>query len=158
MVVNFFFLKIGHSRPLFLYFRLFYKQLTVNKCSIKVADDWIRTRVLWYRKRPLCQLRHNHCHDKHVKGFFPEWWAFSTWCVNVSRGHASRSPNTNDRCTAIFLPFSGFENHYIHKWQTSFFLPTWIYQLPVVLTINQMYCIYRIFIFIYKDKKLEVNV
>ena len=32
----------------FFYFRLFYKQLTVNKCSIKVADDWIRTRVLWY--------------------------------------------------------------------------------------------------------------
>ena len=55
------FFKMGHSRPLFLYFRLFYKQLTVNKCSIKVADDWIRTRVLWYRKRPLCQLRHNHC-------------------------------------------------------------------------------------------------
>ena len=54
-------LKMGHSRPLFLYFRLFYKQLTVNKCSIKVADDWIRTRVLWYRKQPLCQLRHNHC-------------------------------------------------------------------------------------------------
>ena len=44
----------------FLYFHLFYKQLTVNKCSIKVADDWIQTRVLWYRKRPLCQLRHNH--------------------------------------------------------------------------------------------------
>ena len=39
------FLKMGHSRPLF-YFRLFYKQLTVNECSIKVADDWIRTRVL----------------------------------------------------------------------------------------------------------------
>ena len=52
--------KMGHSRPLFLYFRLFYKQLTVNKCSIKVADDWNRTRVLWYRKWPLCQLRHNH--------------------------------------------------------------------------------------------------
>ena len=52
---------MGHSRPLFLYFRLFYKQLTVNKGSIKVADDWIRTRVLWYWKRPLCQLRHNHC-------------------------------------------------------------------------------------------------
>ena len=61
----FFFLKMGHSRPLFFYFRLFYKQLTVNKCSIKVADDWIRTQVLWCRKRPLCQLRHNHfpiCH------------------------------------------------------------------------------------------------
>ena len=51
---------MGHSRPLFFYFRLFYKQLTVNKCSIKVADDWIRTRVLWCCKRPLCQLRHNH--------------------------------------------------------------------------------------------------
>ena len=56
-----FFYKMGYSRPLFLYFRLFCKQLTVNKCSIKVADDWIQTRVLWYWKRPLCQLRHNHC-------------------------------------------------------------------------------------------------
>ena len=52
---------MGHSRPYFLYFGLFYKQLTVNKCSIKVANDWIRTRVLWYRKQLLCQLRHNHC-------------------------------------------------------------------------------------------------
>ena len=49
---------MGHSRPLFLYFRLFYKQLTVNKCSIKVANDWIQTWVLWYWRRPLCQLRH----------------------------------------------------------------------------------------------------
>ena len=31
-----FFKKMGHSRLLFLYFHLFYKQLTVNKCSIKV--------------------------------------------------------------------------------------------------------------------------
>ena len=61
LFIQFFFKKMGHSRPFFLYFRLFYKQLTVNKCSIKVANDWIRTRVLWYRKRPLCQLRHNHC-------------------------------------------------------------------------------------------------
>ena len=52
---------LGHSRAHFLYFRLFYKQLTVNKCSIKIAHDWIWTRALWYRKRPLCQLRHNHC-------------------------------------------------------------------------------------------------
>ena len=26
--------KMGHSRPLLLYFRLFITQLTVNKCSI----------------------------------------------------------------------------------------------------------------------------
>ena len=45
---------MGHSRP------LFYKQPTVNKCSINVADDWIQTQVLWCRKQPLCQLRHNH--------------------------------------------------------------------------------------------------
>ena len=45
----------------FLYFRLFYKQSTVNICSITVADDWILTRVLWYWKQPLCQLRHNYC-------------------------------------------------------------------------------------------------
>ena len=30
----------------FFIFRIFYKQLTVNVCSIIVADDWIRTRVL----------------------------------------------------------------------------------------------------------------
>ena len=55
----------------FLYFCLFYKQLTVNKCSIRVANDWIRTRVLWYWKRPLCQLRHNHC---------PFIWFFAHSC------------------------------------------------------------------------------
>ena len=53
--------KNDFHKAVFLYFCLFYKQVTVNKCSIKVADDWIRTRVLWYWKRPLCQLRHNHC-------------------------------------------------------------------------------------------------
>ena len=61
----FFFKKNGPFPASFLYFRLFYKQLTVNKCSIKVANDWIRTRVLSYCKRPLCQLRHNH---------FPNHW------------------------------------------------------------------------------------
>ena len=59
-------LKMGHSRPLFLYFCLFYNQLAVNNCPIKVADDWIRTRVLWYLKRPCCPLCHN-------EGFFEDW-------------------------------------------------------------------------------------
>ena len=39
--LNPFFKKMGHPRPLFIYFHLFYKQLTVNECSIKVANDWI---------------------------------------------------------------------------------------------------------------------
>ena len=33
-------IKVGISRPIFIYFRRYYKQLTVNNCSIKVAGDW----------------------------------------------------------------------------------------------------------------------
>ena len=51
----------SHSRPLFLHFRLFFKQLTGTIGSIKVTDNWIQTTDLWCRKRPLCQLYHNHC-------------------------------------------------------------------------------------------------
>ena len=39
--VIFFLKKIGHPRPHFLYFRLFYKKLTGNIDSINVVDDWI---------------------------------------------------------------------------------------------------------------------
>ena len=49
------FLKVGHSRPLFIYFLLI-----INKCSINFANDWSRTADLWYWKRPLNQLSHNH--------------------------------------------------------------------------------------------------
>ena len=35
-------------------------------CSIKVADDWIQTLVLWYLKRPRCQLCHNHCSRRKI--------------------------------------------------------------------------------------------
>ena len=58
--VSFSLIKIGHSRPLFLYFRPFYKQL-MRICSIIAANDWIWTRVLWYWKRPRCEVCHNHC-------------------------------------------------------------------------------------------------
>ena len=47
---------MGHSQPLFLSFRFLYKQLAENNCSIKVADDRIRTQVLGYCKRPRCRL------------------------------------------------------------------------------------------------------
>ena len=52
---------MGHSRPLFFFIFVFSMQLTVYKCSINFADDWIRTADLLYRKRPLYQLSHNHC-------------------------------------------------------------------------------------------------
>ena len=53
--------KMSRSLPLFLYKRLFNKQLTENIGSIKFANDRIRTADLWCWKRPLCQLNHNHC-------------------------------------------------------------------------------------------------
>ena len=49
--------KIDLSQPLFIYFRLFYKQFTVNNCT----GNWIQTWGLWYRKRPHWQQCHNHC-------------------------------------------------------------------------------------------------
>ena len=46
---------------LFFFIFVFSIQLTANKCSIlKFANDWIRTTGLWYWKRPLYQLSHNH--------------------------------------------------------------------------------------------------
>ena len=86
IMLQYFFLKMGHSRPLFLYFRLSYKQLTVNKCSIKVANDWIRTRVLWYWKRPLCQLRHNHCPNLSlvISYYLPTHWDFNMKLLVIS--------------------------------------------------------------------------
>ena len=36
-------------------------KLTTLNCSIKGANGWIRTWVLWHRKRPRCQLSHNNC-------------------------------------------------------------------------------------------------
>ena len=55
---NFFFKKNGPFPASFFFIFVFSIQLTVNKCSINFADDWIRTADLWYRKRPLYQLSH----------------------------------------------------------------------------------------------------
>ena len=49
--------KCTHLRPLSLYFSSLLQTFKVL-CPVKVADAWIRTWVLWYRKRPRCQLCH----------------------------------------------------------------------------------------------------
>ena len=49
---------MGHSRPLFLYFRLFY---LIYNWWISFADVGIWTADLWCWKRPLFQLSHQHC-------------------------------------------------------------------------------------------------
>ena len=54
------FLKSGPFAASFLYFFLsiqFSIQFIVNK----IANDWIQTTDLWYRKELLYQLHHNHC-------------------------------------------------------------------------------------------------
>ena len=48
------FLKMGNSRPLFLYTRLFIQLSNVN---VNFDDDWIRTMGLWW-KQLLYQLSH----------------------------------------------------------------------------------------------------
>ena len=44
----------------FLFIYVFSIQLTVNDQYNLFADDWIRTVDLWYWKRLLYQLSHNH--------------------------------------------------------------------------------------------------
>ena len=45
---------------LFFFMLVFSIQLTVKKYSIKeLADNWIRTVDLWYKKKPLYQLSYN---------------------------------------------------------------------------------------------------
>ena len=55
-------IKLG-IHDLFSLFLSFLQTVAVNKCSIIgiVSDDWIQTRVIYYKKQQRCQLRHNHC-------------------------------------------------------------------------------------------------
>ena len=49
------------AASLLLYFRIF-NTVDSNQSSLYFfADDWIRTADLWYWKRPLYQLCHDHC-------------------------------------------------------------------------------------------------
>ena len=50
--------KDGPFPATFFFIFVFSIQLTVSKCSINFADDWIRTADLWYWKRPRYQLSH----------------------------------------------------------------------------------------------------
>ena len=56
-----FFFKNGPFPASFFFIFIFSIQLTVYKCSINFAKDWIPTADLWYWKQPLYQLSHNHC-------------------------------------------------------------------------------------------------
>ena len=49
--------KMGHSRPLFIYF-----VFLIHSWQYIIIQqyNWIRTTDLWYRKQPLYHLSHNH--------------------------------------------------------------------------------------------------
>ena len=59
---------------IFLFIFVFSIQLTINKqmFNVNFADDWSRTEDLWYWKRPLYQLSHNHF-PKNTYLWFPSW-------------------------------------------------------------------------------------
>ena len=52
---------MGHSWPLFIYFRLFNTVDSEQMFNINIADNWIWTTDFWYRKRPLYQRSQNDC-------------------------------------------------------------------------------------------------
>lgn len=54
LLVHYFLNREAIPGPLFLYFRLFYVQLTENKCTIDIAHVWVQTWVLWCLRQPLC--------------------------------------------------------------------------------------------------------
>ena len=70
---------MGHSRPLFHYFRLLNKVDSTDVIE-SFADDWIQTAYLWCQKRSLYQLSHNRC-PKETKSF-GELWLPSTSCLD----------------------------------------------------------------------------
>ena len=52
----------------YFYFRLFNTVDSKHLFNINLANDWIRTAYLSYRKRSLYQLSHNHCPIKELFG------------------------------------------------------------------------------------------
>ena len=78
------FFKNGPFPVSFFFIFIFSIQLTVKKCSINVADDWIQTVDLWYWKWLLYQLSHNHCPKVFVSlfNFCIICWVFCPWWLN----------------------------------------------------------------------------
>ena len=70
------FLKMGHSRPLILYFRLFNTQLTITKCSI-IFCRWLDSNrgPLVSEATALPTEPHNHC--CHVTHKLNLYWNFN---------------------------------------------------------------------------------
>ena len=116
----------------FSFIFVFSIQLTVNKCSIYkfLHDDWIRTADLWYRKRPLYQLRHDHCPTIFYSSiqfflhlllpFFLRW--IFTWGGNKPATTVTnpRMPTTHTLSLSLFISNSLSLSHtFIHSHTTT---------------------------------------
>ena len=75
------FFYLGHSRPHFIYFRLFY--CTIGRS--KLIDGRIWTMDLWCQKRPLYQLSHYYfpffclLFEFSLLAKFPKFWIYAMW-------------------------------------------------------------------------------
>ena len=102
--------KMVDSRPLF-YFRQFN---TVDSQKM-LADDWSRTVDLWCRKRPLGQLKHNHCLYKsclwHWVGGRFKWFSVSLLLLRIVRFALKGASNM------IFRRFRSLLFLLIQKWK-----------------------------------------
>ena len=89
---------MGHSRPLLIYFRLFntVDSKQVKNVNTNFANDRIQTADLWFQKRPLYQLSHNH---------FPTCFSF---CLEICW-------NMNKRIVIIWFELTSHRLKYYHK-------------------------------------------
>ena len=104
----FFFKKKWAIPGLFLFIFVFSIQLIINKCSINFADDWSRTADLWYWKRPLYQLSHNH---------FPIFVVIIGNILNNPSGHAGQGLASSE--IGLWLYFC--PSSIVLKWTLYFF-------------------------------------
>ena len=106
----------------------------------KVADGWIRTRVLWYGRRPIWQMRHNHCPEmikwlliKTGLAYLPKVTMF--YMIGPTR---RRRPANNKKIRSIFLTFSAFLWRFLRRflWRPTLSIERQTKQLSLSFSVN----------------------
>ena len=93
--------KYGPFPASFFFILVFSIQLTVNKCKIFFANDWIRTADLWYRKWPLYQLSHTT-----TLLFFGR---FCSWILIRFFGFLSKLNEKRGRGWSIYIVYASYQ-------------------------------------------------
>ena len=121
-----FFQKWAIPGLFFLYFRLFNTVDSKQMFNINFADDWIRTVDLWYWKRPLYQLSHNHCPLASFLISFRGHLFWMSFCVEIKKDGQWQLhiylPTTRPMCT------------YLHRDQSFWSLPMGAIRFQRILT------------------------